>query len=526
MRLTMRPALRYLRDAAVFAPCYVALDWASYIDPVGPFNLTPWNPQPALAITWMMLGGLQHAPAVLAAIFCADLLVRGAPAGYGITLAGALILACGYAAIAAALRALMSADMVLRTTRQLTLFAALVVAGSASIGAVFVGVLQGAGLLARSGFGDSWMRFWIGDSVGMLVTTPLLLLAADAARRRALLALARRPESLLQLVLLVATLWLIFSDFLGDDPSRYFYLLFGPLIWIAARLGLSGAVAASAIVQLGVVLGMQASHAVAVPAIELQALVAAFTLTGLYLGMMVEERESAAENLRHTLRLAAAGETAGAIAHEVNQPLTALTNYGRAAQSLVGGAPAGDPRLMETVEKMLAEAQRAADIVRRLRDLFREGTTRLEQVPIDKLLEAARRIGTQLIGTRPVALEISAEPGLAALYVDRLQVELVLRNLIANAVEAIGESAGQVAIEALHQGAYQVRFVVTDSGPGVAAGVGARLFEPFRSGKPRGMGLGLAISRAIAEAHGGALEAHGSGHGEFHLTLPCAAAGD
>ncbi len=60
--------LRYLRDAAVFAPCYIALDWASYIDPVGPFNITPWNPQPALAIVWMMLGGLVHAPVVLATI--------------------------------------------------------------------------------------------------------------------------------------------------------------------------------------------------------------------------------------------------------------------------------------------------------------------------------------------------------------------------------------------------------------------------------------------------------------------------
>ena len=65
-----------------------------------------------------------------------------------------------------------------------------------------------------------------------------------------------------------------------------------------------------------------------------------------------------------------------------------------------------------------------------------------------------------------------------------------------------------------------------DSGPGVAAAAGPRLFEPFRSGKPSGMGLGLAISRAIAEAHGGTLDARGGGHGEFHLTLPCAAAED
>ena len=73
--------VRYLRDVAVFAPCYIALDWASYIDPVGPFNITPWNPQPALAIAWMLLGGLWHAPAVFATIVAADVVVRGAPGG-------------------------------------------------------------------------------------------------------------------------------------------------------------------------------------------------------------------------------------------------------------------------------------------------------------------------------------------------------------------------------------------------------------------------------------------------------------
>lgn len=523
------PLIRYLRDAAVFAPCYVALDWASYIDPVGPFNITPWNPQPALAIVWMLLGGLQHAPAVLATIFVADLLVRGAPGGAGIALAGALILTSGYAAIAAALRALLPADAALRTTRQLTQFAAWVLAGCAAVGLVFIGVLHGAGLLAADGFAKPWLQFWIGDSVGILVTAPLLLAAADAARRRALLEMARRPESLLQAAVLVGSLWLVFSDALGDDPSRHFYLLFAPLIWIAARAGFSGAVAAAAIVQLGVVLGMQTERGVTVPAVEFQALVAAFTLTGLYLGMMVEERERAAQGLRQTLRLAAAGEMAGAIAHEVNQPLTALTNYARAARQLIdaaGGTGGTDPRLPEVIAKMLGEADRASDVVRRLRDLFREGTTRLEPARIEDLLEAATRIGMQVVGPRPIMLATSAEPGLAALYVDRLQIELVLRNLIANAVEAIGDRPGRIFIAAEHQGTGQVRFVITDSGPGVPEDVSARLFEPFRSGKPTGMGLGLAISRAIAEAHGGTLDSRGGAHGEFHLTLPCVAVED
>jgi len=516
----MRPAARYLRDAAVFAPCYVALDWASYIDPVGPFNITPWNPQPALAIVWMVLGGLHHAPAVMATLVAADVLVRGAPGGLGITIASALILAAGYAAIAAALRALLPADAALRTTRQLTLFAAWTVAGSACVGLVFVGVLHGAGLLAGGAFAAPWLRFWIGDSVGILVTAPLLLAAADAERRRSLLELARRRESQLQAVVLAGTLWLVFSDALGEDPSRHFYLLFAPLIWIAARAGLNGAVVAVALVQLGVVLGMRTAQGAAVPAVEFQALVAAFTLTGLYLGMLVEERARAADGLRQTLRLAAAGEMAGAITHEVNQPLTALTNYGRAArQILASPGGAADPRLPEAIAKMLAEAERAADVVRRLRDLFRDGTTRLEPVAVEALLASAARIGAQAIGGRPITLATSAEPGLANLYVDRLQIEMVLRNLVANAIEAIGEQPGRIVIEARRAGQGQVRMTVIDSGPGVPA-TGLRLFEPFQSGKPTGMGLGLAISRTIAEAHGGALEARRGGRGEFHLTLP------
>ena len=81
MPIVTMKLLRYLRDAAVFAPCYVLLDWVSYIHPLGPFNITPWNPQPALAIAWMLLGGLVHAPAVLATIFLADMVIRDVPGG-------------------------------------------------------------------------------------------------------------------------------------------------------------------------------------------------------------------------------------------------------------------------------------------------------------------------------------------------------------------------------------------------------------------------------------------------------------
>ena len=521
MKMPLPMIVRRVRDAAVFAPCYIALDWASYIDPVGPFNITPWNPQPALAIVWMMLAGLAQAPAVLLSIIAADVVVRHAPGGYLITAATALVLTAGYATIAVGLKSFVR-EPGLHTARDLTVFAAVVVAGTGLVGAAFVGLLGMAGLLHDIALHEAWLRFWVGDAVGVLVTGPLLLAAADAVRRGALGRLARRPEAALQALVLGATLWFIFAGF-GGDPAHHFYLLFLPLIWIAMRSGMSGAIVATGIVQIGVVLGIHRGADTGLPVMELQVLVTALTLTGLFLGVVVDERKRAEAGLRESLRLAAAGEMAGAIAHEVNQPLTALTNYGRSAQMILAGAEM--PQLSEIIRRMLQEADRAADVVRRLRDFFRAGSTRLEPVEARELLEAARRMAESAAGARPIRVETTTEATLPALFIDRLQVELILRNLVANAVDSLAMSAppgGRIMLSASAQDASHVRIVVADSGPGVAQADRERVFEPFVSGKPAGMGLGLAVSRAIAEAHGGSLAAASGGHGEFHLVLPCA----
>jgi signal transduction histidine kinase len=514
--------LRYLRDSLVFAPCYIGLDWASYIDPVGPFNITPWNPQHGLAIVWLLLGGLRYTPAVLVTVLLAEAVVRGLPGGYVIAALTSLTITGGFATMAWILRALLP-DLGLRSTRHLTVLATVVVAGTAIVGTAFVGLLRGADLLGATPVPEALLRFWVGDAVGILITAPLLLAVADSDRRAGLLALARRPESLLQAAILVATVWFVFHG-LGGDPARLFYLLFVPLIWIAARGGMSGAVVAIAIVQIGVVIGIRGQAGDELPVLALQALVAAFTLTGLYLGMMVDERERGAERLRQTLRLAAAGEMTGAIAHEVNQPLTALSNYGESALMLLERQGAADPALSDIIRKMLHESQRAAEVVRRLRDFFRGGTTRLESLPAEEIRATVRRIGGQLLGPETRVLSVRDEAELPALYVDRLQLEVVIRNLIANAQDAIGSGgakARRIDVQVRRHDAEHLCLVFADSGPGLSVEMRERVFDPFVSGKATGMGLGLAISRAIAEAHGGSLEARAAAHGEFHLVLPC-----
>jgi C4-dicarboxylate-specific signal transduction histidine kinase len=263
------------------------------------------------------------------------------------------------------------------------------------------------------------------------------------------------------------------------------------------------------------VLGIHHHPLQGLPIIELQALVAALTLTALFLGVMTDERQRANIGLQESLRLASAGEMAGAIAHEVNQPLTALTNYARSVQMLLAAGRTSE--LPGVIAKMLAEAQRASEVVRRLRDFFREGRTRLERVPVSELLEGLRR-------GKMEALTVNAAPELPDVLVDRLQIELVLRNLVTNAAEAMDGRRHEIALTAERHDAEHVRIVVADNGPGIAPHDRERIFQPFVSGKPTGMGLGLAVSRAIAEAHGGTLDAMPGPHGEFHLILPVEAA--
>jgi len=515
----------YLRDAAVFAPCYVLLDWVSYIHPLGAYNITPWNPQPALAVAWMVLGGVVHAPAVLVTVVMADVVVRDVPGGIGVSLLTALVLTLGYAGIAWALRQLLLPKPNLGSLRQLTVFIATVVPATALIALAFVGVLAVFGQLGLDSFIPGWLRFWVGDAVGVLVTAPLLLVAADGEQRRGFGSLAHRGETYAQMALVAAAIWLIFRG-LGGDPSHHVYLLFLPLIWVALRSGLTGAIVAVAIVQLGVVLGIHGHSLEALPVIELQALVAALTLTALYLGVMVDERQRANVRLQQSLRLAAAGEMAGAIAHEVSQPLTALANFGRSGQLLIEAGRTAE--LEDILARMMAEARRAAEVVRRLRDFFREGTTRLERVQVEALLASAKAVGLDMAKELDIDITTRLEPGVPGVLVDRLQIELVLRNLVANAVESAGvqkDRAGHVGLSAQRHGVDQVRFVVVDSGTGVREEDRQRLFEAFVSGKPTGMGLGLAVSRAIAEAHGGSLESRAGPRGEFHLILPADARG-
>jgi two-component system sensor kinase FixL len=178
--------------------------------------------------------------------------------------------------------------------------------------------------------------------------------------------------------------------------------------------------------------------------------------------------------------------------------------------------------LRDTIRRMVAESSRAADVLRRLRDFFRTGSTRLELIRLTDLIDSAVR--PFAAKARQFGVELAVEPvPPCSLMADGLQLEVVLRNLLSNALEAVQERTGEnrwIRLSARIESAGRVCIQVEDGGEGISGAAAARLFEAFQSTKASGLGLGLAISRAIVDAHGGTLWAEVADHGLFKLVLP------
>jgi signal transduction histidine kinase len=402
-----------------------------------------------------------------------------------------------------------------------------VIVGCFVNGAVYVALLDAAGLVPDGAWARATWRFCIGDTVGVLVSMPLLwMLAGAAARARLAAAVWRGParrETAGYLLLALAMLWAVFGAPAGDEFAHFYFLVL-PVIWAASRQGTPGAAVIVFALQLAIVALRKWHGPGDMSVFEWQMLSAVLAVVGFFIGSAVDERRQVADELKQTLRLAAAGDMAAALAHELNQPVTALGAYGKACQHLLdaGGVEANAALLKNTIGRMIDESNRAADVVRRLRDFFRSGSTRLERAPLETIVTGIVQQFRVPFHEHGVRFAQELEPGLA-LQADRVQIELVLRNLLANALDAVrampaGERA--VTLTAVRTAPVELRIAVTDSGTGLAPDVAARLFEPFATTKAAGMGLGLALSRAIVDAHGGRLWAEAGPRGAFYLTLP------
>jgi two-component system, LuxR family, sensor kinase FixL len=227
--------------------------------------------------------------------------------------------------------------------------------------------------------------------------------------------------------------------------------------------------------------------------------------------------------LLHSSRLSAMGQMASTMAHELNQPLTAVMNYLEAARHLLERGPEAADRVTNLIGRAVAQAERAGEVIRQLRQFVRRGETDRRTQSLNKLVEEA--LALALVGARQSGVRVALDlaPDLPAVHADAVQIQQVLINLVRNAVEAMQEVERRelgITTRKLPDGTAEVQ--VIDSGPGIPREIAECLFQPFVTTKASGMGLGLSICRQIVEAHQGQLSAapNEPGGTVFRITLP------
>ena len=215
------------------------------------------------------------------------------------------------------------------------------------------------------------------------------------------------------------------------------------------------------------------------------------------------------DRLLHVSRLAAVGEMAAGIAHELNQPLAAVANYAQACERLLGLPDPDLEEVRDALRQITAQAVRAGDIINRLRGLTRARGARGEPTDVNSLIRELADLIESDARHHQAGCRIELADGLPTLVLDRAQIQQVVLALVRNALEALAEVSAisrEVLVRTARAQDGDITILVCDNGPGIAPAIAQRLFDPFCTTKPAGTGLGLASSRTIARAHGGTLE--------------------
>ena len=245
--------------------------------------------------------------------------------------------------------------------------------------------------------------------------------------------------------------------------------------------------------------------------------------------MAESESQKRFSEMAHMNRRVAMGEMSASIAHELNQPLGAIRNNAGAAEMLIKA----DPPKLEEVAEILADIkrddQRASDIIGRIRNMLRKTEFEVRDIDLNDTIAETLQMLAGEASVKGVSLKSELDPGLPKVAADRVQLEQVILNLALNAMEAMHDQPAEkrkLVIRSTRANGKEAEVSVTDSGGGIPEEMLPRVFDPFVSSKPTGMGLGLAISRTIIEAHGGQIRAANvpGGGAVIHFTLPFAAA--
>ncbi|MDX1489026.1 MAG: PAS domain S-box protein [Acidiferrobacterales bacterium] len=264
--------------------------------------------------------------------------------------------------------------------------------------------------------------------------------------------------------------------------------------------------------------------------------VSEFTVAGKrrFMGLMrdISDRKQAEqearlhlEELAHASRLSALGEMATGIAHEVNQPLAAIVSYAQACLNMMDSDTADSAVVKDALEQISAQGRRAGDIVHQLRQFVRKERSDRGSVDVNQCVRNVLTLFAHDLKSSNARLTLELEGDLPEITADRVQIEQVILNLLRNALEAVSQqevSTRRVTIETTQTDESGVQLRVSDNGPGHSEESVERLFDTFYTTKPKGLGVGLSISRSIIESHGGRLDARQNALGglDVYFDLP------
>lgn len=524
--------------AAIFLAAYVALEWISFIHEYKGVPITPWNPGLGAVFALMILAGPRYAAVLFAGVVIAEKFMLQTTLQWPTVLGIAAIFAAVYGGAAHLARTRLRLDLELDHLRDMT-----VLLGCGFLGALVSALLVSIPLyldpqLSLSEVALAAVPLLVGDTIGIAVMTPLLL---RTALRDFAAGISRRFFAELAFcgVLIALSLWAIVNA--GNDGGfKFFYLLFVPVVLAALRHGLNGACVALATAQFGLV-GVLHFYDTGTRAFtEFQLLMLALSATGLIVGVVVAERRTADRLMREAqtrikekeseaaqaARFSLVSGMAAALAHEINQPMTAARALGRSVQELLRKPDADLARADANLSNMIVQVDHAGSIVRRMREFLRRGHPRVSTIFVSPMLEGAMVLAKAEARAHRVTVELAVQPSLPPVHGDSVQLQQVVLNLLRNSIDAIdaaGITDGIVRVSAaLGSDGKRIEIALTDNGPGVDSEAAERLFKPLRSSKHEGLGLGLATSLWIVESHGGKLWLHSGepGKTEFRFFIP------
>jgi two-component system, LuxR family, sensor kinase FixL len=512
---------------AAFMAVYFALNLLTLWHEFDRLGITLWSPDDGLSLA-LLLESVAFAPFVFLAAVLVDLSIAGVHRTIGVTIAADLSLTVAYVGLAFILKNTLKFNIRQFRLPDVVTFLLLVPAGAALSAFIYCGVLYLGGELSSEKVFVAMIHCWIGDALGIVTIIP----ATTAAFVYSSPPWRWSGYTLFTIFIFVLGIGLGFAALMGVGDKLYylFNLLFLPVIWVAMREGYAGVALALVTIQLTLaVLTAFVGYNTTDFAI-LQLLMLVLSITGLLLGAVTTERQDAALRLREQKRELArmvsnarAGAMGMALAHEVSQPLSTVATYLHAARRLLQVSAATEP-VMDALVKAEAEAQRAREVLERIRDFVSNGNLNLQALDVSALAERIGELCREEAAARGVHVEAETVGLVPLVRADGVQIEQVLINLVANAIDAAAERSdtrGRVTVRVSAKGDAIV-LGVEDNGKGVAPDLADNIFDAYQTTKPRGMGLGLHLSRRIVQRHAGRLwwEPITTGGARFVVELP------